>query len=98
VNIGKESNNLDEAEVLGVGSEDYQLFKHPDSAQKDKAEFESFLLTLNSKTSEKYGISKRQFMRMRKKVREGDQLKPATKTLNKLMKCYEKNSLTLEKR
>ena len=90
VNIGKESNNLDDSEVLGVKPEDYQIILNPGQAQNDIEMFNEFIKQLRSKTSEKYGISKRQLIRMQNKVREGVPLNPYGKTMKKLNKCYAK--------
>ena len=90
VNIGKESNNLDDSEILGVKIDDYQIIANPEQVQKGTVELDIFILQLKSKTSMKYGISKRQLIRMQRKVREGSRLKPATKTLKRLNRCYEK--------
>jgi len=90
INIGKESNNLDDSEILGVKTDDYQIIANPEQVQKGTVELDAFILQLKSKTSVKYGISKRQLIRMQRKVREGSRLKPATKTLKRLNRCYEK--------
>ena len=50
----------------------------------------AFILQLKPSTAKKYDISEKQIRRIRKCIREGVPMKPSTKTMKRLNKCYAK--------
>ncbi len=79
--IGKESNNLEESEVIGVSDNDYVIYDN-----KSEQKITDVIRNLKPKQAKQIGISKRNLRYLRKKVREGKRMVLKTKTLNKLMK------------
>ncbi len=82
--IGKESNDLDESEVLGIDNDTYVLYKRNEIPSKK-------ILALKPKEAEKLGIGKVQLYRMKKSILSG---KPRfrKKTLDKLIKASVQDS------
>jgi hypothetical protein len=79
--IGKESNNLEETDVIGVSDNDYVIYD-------DKAEqkITDVIKNLRPKQAKQIGISKRNLRYLRMKVKTGKQIVLRKKTLNKLLK------------
>jgi hypothetical protein len=74
--IGKESNELEEAEVFGLNDESYIRYENQiiDTSK---------ILQITPKEAEKYGISKRQLYRTQDKVRNKT-FRPRKKTIKKI--------------
>lgn len=88
VNIGKESNNLEEAEVFGAGENAYQTYFNNEDLLKKKVELNNFILGMNTKQAIEFGISKLQLIRMKKKLRVGSSLKLSKKTEVKVKNAH----------
>ncbi len=86
IHIGKETNNLEETEVVGVQKDDYQIYQN-EKVRDEKLKERIMALTL--KTAEKYGISKRQLYRWKKKIREGQDLKLYRKMRERMEKLFQ---------
>ena len=75
--IGKESNDLDEVEILGVGDDSYiQYQNYVFSIQK--------VLEITVQEAKRAGIAKNQWYRIKKKIRSG-KFNFSKKTLQKIM-------------
>lgn len=85
VNIGKESNRLDETSVLGVSSDDYMIYSDKD--QRLKA-FKKLFDRITYKDAERVGIDHSNFYGFRKMLREGIVPKFSTPTLRKLRDLF----------
>ena len=66
VHIGKESNKLEETNILGVGEDGYQQY----GTIGDDVELREMIYHANPKIAVKFGISQSQLFRMKKMVRE----------------------------
>lgn len=74
--IGKESNNLEELDILGLDDDSYQIFENMD-LDKEK------ILNLTPKEADRIGISKNQLYRIKKSIRN-DTVNLRKKTIKKL--------------
>ena len=88
LNIGKESNNLEDTQVLGVSDGAYQTYIDEKELLRREEEIKDFILLLKIKTAAKYCISKLQLMRMKKKIRENIPVNLSTINNNKLITCF----------
>ena len=79
--IGKESNNLEETEVIGVSDNDYVIYDN-----KSEQKITDVIQKLTPKQAKVVGISKRNLRYLRKKVKEGKKVVLKKKTIYKLMK------------
>ncbi|MGC8652167.1 MAG: hypothetical protein ACP5UH_02870 [Candidatus Micrarchaeia archaeon] len=79
--IGKESNNLEETEVIGVSDNDYVIYNN-----KTEKKIADVIKRLTPKRAKQIGLSKRNLRYLRKKIKEGKTIKQLKrKTLNKLI-------------
>jgi len=83
IHIGKETNNLEETEVVGVQKDDYQVYQN-EKVREEK--LEETIMALTPKTTKKYGISRMQLYRWKKKIREREELRLYKKTRGKIGK------------
>ena len=67
--IGKESNNIDEASVLGIDVISYIEYENVE-------DFKQWILSLKPKDVRDKGISERELKRQKAKIRNGKQLNP----------------------
>ena len=74
--IGKESNNLEESEILGLDDNSYQIFEDL-GLEKNK------ILNLTPKEADRIGISKNQLYRIKKSIRN-ERVNLRKKTIKKL--------------
>ncbi len=63
--IGKESNNLEESEVIGVSDNDYVIYDN-----KAEQKIMDVIKNMTTKNSRRIGLSKRHLFRLKKKVKE----------------------------
>ncbi len=77
--IGKESNNLEESEVIGVSDNDYVIYDN-----KSEQKITDVIKKLTPKQAKQAGISKRNLRYLKMKVREGKQIRFKRKTLVRL--------------
>lgn len=66
--IGKESNNLDESEILGVNSDGYEVYENFDDVDEKFAKITQKVLDLKPKDVKKFGISKQTLWNMKEKI------------------------------
>ena len=78
--IGKESNNLEESEVIGVSDSDYVIYDN-----KIEQKIIDVIKNMTTKDAKRIGLSKRQLFRLKKKIKEGKKIVLKRKTLKKLM-------------
>ncbi|MGI0100268.1 MAG: hypothetical protein ACREBH_00890, partial [Candidatus Micrarchaeaceae archaeon] len=81
--IGKESNNLEETEVIGVSDNDYVVYDN-----KTEQRIMDIIKDMTTKDARRIGLSKRHLFRLKKKVKQGKEIVLKKKTLNKLYKSY----------
>jgi len=79
--IGKESNNLEESEIIGVSDNDYVIYDN-----RSEQKITDVIKRLTPKQAKQIGISKRNMRYLRKKVKESTKIIFKRKTLNKLIK------------
>ena len=79
--IGKESNNLDETEVIGILDKNYVIYDN-----KKEQKIIEIIKKLTPKQAKAIGISKRNLRYLRKKVKIKNRIILKTKTLNRLLK------------
>ncbi len=66
--IGKESNNLEESEVIGVSDNDYVIYDN-----KSDQKIIDIIRNMTTKDAKRIGLSKMQMFRLKKKIKEGKQ-------------------------
>jgi hypothetical protein len=86
--IGKESNNLDEASVLGIDDDSYLEYENI----KD---FKQWILSLKPKDVRDQGISKQSLSYTKSRIRKGSGLIRKTKINEILLKLYKQTKLNL---
>ena len=79
--IGKESNNLEESEVIGVSDNDYVIYDN-----KTEQKLTDILKNMTTKDARRIGLSKRHLFRLKKKVKQGKRMLLKKKTAHKLLK------------
>jgi hypothetical protein len=84
--IGKESNNLDEASVLGIDDDLYLEYENIE-------DFKQWILSLKPKDVRDKGISERELKRQKAKIRNGKQLNPKVKIVKILLQLYKEVGL-----
>lgn len=84
INLGKESNNLEESELFGVQGSDYQTYRSKNDFATKEKELNDIILSLRTKDVEKHGINKLQLIRMKKKIGCGEKLKLSSKIRRRL--------------
>ena len=78
--IGKESNNLEESEVIGVSDNDYVIYDN-----KTEQKITDVIKNMTTKDAKRIGLSKMQMFRLKKKVQHGEQIVLKKKTIHKLL-------------
>ncbi len=78
--IGKESNNLEESEVIGVSDNDYVIYDN-----KTEQKIADVIKKLTPKQAKQIGISKRNMRYLKKKIKNDKKIVLKRKTLNKLI-------------
>ena len=73
--IGKESNNLEETEVIGVSDNDYVIYDN-----KTEQKIANVIKNMTTKDARRIGLSKMQMFRLKKKIKEGKKIILRTKT------------------
>ena len=79
--IGKESNNLDEVSVLGIGEDSYLEYEN-------FKEFYDWVLNLKPKDVRDKGISKQDLSYAKNQIKKGIGLKRKTKLIRALIPMY----------
>jgi hypothetical protein len=79
--IGKEPNNLEETEVIGVSDNDYVIYDN-----KTEQKITNVIKNMTTKDAERIGLSKMQMFKLKKHIKEGKKVVLKRKTLKKLMK------------
>lgn len=69
VHIGKESNNLEESEIIGVGSENYEMYENLEDLDEKLRRISDRILKLKPKDVKKVGISKQTLWNIKKKIK-----------------------------
>ncbi|MEM4058808.1 MAG: hypothetical protein QXZ12_08855 [Thermoplasmata archaeon] len=83
--IGKESNNLEETEILGIGEDSYLEYQN-------LKEFYEWILALKPRDVTGWGISERGFKYFEKKIKNG-KFKLNTKIGKTLLKYFKNNKI-----
>ncbi len=84
--IGKESNNLDEVNVLGIDDSTYMEYDNSN-------EFYNWILLLKPRTIKEWGISKIGLKKVKQKIRNGKGLKYKSKIIKILYNKYKESNL-----
>ena len=82
--IGKESNNLDESQVIGIDDDSYIEYENLN-------EFYDWVLTLKPKDVKDNGISERTLYKIKLKIKQGKRLNPKTKIVKILIELFEQH-------
>ena len=78
--IGKESNNLDETEVIGISDNNYVIYDN-----KTEQKITDVIKNMKIKDAKRIGLSKMQMFRLKKKIRENKKIVLKEKTRKKLL-------------
>lgn len=87
IHIGKESNKLEESNVLGVDENGYQIYDEDNGFLTDKVK--EFIENVTPGISRRYGICRNELYLLRTKVKEGVPLNLQPKTLTRLRTMLE---------
>lgn len=68
IHIGKESNELEESEMLGVGSDSYETYEDVRNLDEKFKKIAPSVLKLKPKDVKKFGISKQTLWNVKKKI------------------------------
>ena len=79
--IDKESNNLEESEVIGVSDSDYVIYDN-----KTEQKIADIIRDMTTKDARHIGLSKRHLFRLKKKIKEERNILLKKRTFAKLMK------------
>jgi len=79
--IGKESNNIDEASVLGIDDDSYLEYENIE-------DFKQWILSLKPKDVRDKGILKRTLYKIKHRIKEGKMLNPKTKIIKIVLQLY----------
>lgn len=85
--IGKESNNLEETEVMGVSEDDYVIYRPSSGPGSENEVLNETVKGMKPSEAPKYGLSKRHVIRLQKSIKNGEPIKYCKKTKIKLHKC-----------
>ena len=66
--IGKESNNLEESEVLGVDSSSYEIYESVEDLDSRFGKIAKDVLKLNPRDVKKFGISKQTLWNVKRSI------------------------------
>jgi DNA-binding Xre family transcriptional regulator len=77
--IGKESNNLEESEGIGVQEDDYVIYD-----DRITGKIMSCIKNLTPEKAKQIGISRRNLFYLKNRIKSGKQMVLKKKTLNKL--------------
>jgi len=84
IHIGKESNKLDQLDVVGVGKDGYEYY---DNGEVELSEDqEDLILSMAPKVSEEIGIPERQLYYLKDRINKGGSVKLPEKILGKIVK------------
>ena len=84
--IGKESNNIEEASVLGIDDDSYLEYENIE-------DFKQWILSLKPKDVKDKGISKRTLYKIKHKIKQGKTLNSKTKIVKILLQLYKDTKL-----
>ena len=84
--IGKESNNIDEASVLGIDDDSYLEYENIE-------DFKQRILLLKPKDVRDKGILKRTLYKIKHKIKQGKTLNPKSKIVKILLQLYKDTKL-----
>ncbi|MCJ8306185.1 MAG: hypothetical protein HRU07_03945 [Nitrosopumilus sp.] len=88
IHIGKESNGLDESEILGFDEDSYVEYSDVDSLEKKFRELTPKILELMPKDVEDFGVSKQTLWNTIHKIRIGQLHRISNKTKIKLLELF----------
>ena len=86
--IGKESNNLDESEILGVDSDGYEIYENLENLDKKFKELIPRILELKPRDVKKFGISKQTLWNVKNNINLEQIHKISTKIKIYFIKLY----------
>jgi hypothetical protein len=70
VHIGKESNNLEESEVIGIGSMGYEMYENLENLDEKFRKISDGVLALRPRDVKKVGISKQTLWNVKNRIKE----------------------------
>lgn len=79
IHIGKESNNLEESEVLGLDSESYVIYENKEEIERKFKELTPKVLKLEPKDVKSLGISRQTLWNVKQKIKIGQLKQISTK-------------------
>lgn len=89
VHIGKESDNLEETEHLGVGDEAYQRYANGSANGKLPEDWRDSILKLKPQDVKRFGISRQVLSYWKGRIRKGETIEVYGKTGTKLKRAMQ---------
>ena len=93
VHIGKESNNLENTQVLGV-RDDYQIYSNKINILNKGLEFRNFVMNLNPQTASKSRISVHTLRNIKRNTKKGKFMRISKKNLAKFERAFRASTKT----
>ena len=90
IHIGKESDNLEETEHLGVGDDSYQLYLGDLEKAIKKEDLEAFIRNLKPQMAHKHGISRSTLFYWKEQIRDGNRYWISESNGRKLNRIFRK--------
>ena len=72
LHIGKESNNLDESEILGLNPDSYSVYENREELEKQFKEISHKILELRPKDVKKFGVSKQTLWNVKNMIKHSN--------------------------
>jgi hypothetical protein len=88
IHIGKESNELEESELLGADAGSYKTYEDGRNLDKKFEKIAPMVLKLKPKDVKKFGISKQTLWNVKKKIELGNSHRISNRMKNKLINLY----------
>ena len=85
IHIGKESNNLEESEFLGVDDTSYETYEDVRNLDKKFKKIAPSILKLKPKDVKKFGISKQTLWNVKRKIRSNQLSRVSYETKIKIL-------------
>lgn len=83
--IGKESNNLEETEIMGVSDNDFVIYSDDKDNNKTNDKIKHFIENMTNEQAKRIGISRSNLFYLKEKVGKGEKIRLKKKTIRKLM-------------
>lgn len=96
IHIGKEADNIEESEVIGINDESYQVYSNGKTSTRLNVNSANLILNMDSGTAKKYGISESNLRYWKSQITEGKPIRVSRKNRTILSKIKRSGDLKTE--